>query len=114
MWKTRGQTQQERPELVCSDAQRRYHRDPPETSLCGTRKASDLTPSLALFYTDFFARGREAAAEEPKPPEMKRTFQPNTRKRRRTHGFLVRMRSKGGRLVLKRRRQKGRSRIGAD
>ncbi|HET7292610.1 MAG TPA: 50S ribosomal protein L34 [Vicinamibacteria bacterium] len=44
---------------------------------------------------------------------MKRTFQPNTRRRRRTHGFLVRMRTRGGRLVLKRRRQKGRQRLGA-
>jgi large subunit ribosomal protein L34 len=42
---------------------------------------------------------------------MKRTFQPSVVRRKRNHGFRARMRSVGGRKVLRARRTKGRARL---
>ncbi len=43
---------------------------------------------------------------------MKRTYQPSKVRRARTHGFLVRMKTRAGRAVISARRAKGRERLG--
>ena len=44
---------------------------------------------------------------------MKRTYQPNTSRRSRKHGFRLRMRTSAGRAIVKSRRRKGRAKLTA-
>lgn len=43
----------------------------------------------------------------------KRTFQPNTRRRSKVHGFRLRMSTRAGRSILTNRRRKGRAKLSA-
>jgi ribosomal protein L34 len=51
--------------------------------------------------------------EDGEPDVSKRTYQPNNRRRAKTHGFRLRMRTRAGRAIVSARRAKRRTRLAA-
>ena len=56
-------------------------------------------------------RRPSAAGQQRRHLVSKRTFQPNNRRRAKTHGFRLRMRTRAGRSILSARRRKGRNKL---
>ena len=69
-------------------------------------RVAGFPPNAPIQYFEQFPDSGEIAVS-------KRTFQPNNRRRAKTHGFRLRMRTRAGRAILAARRRKGRDELSA-
>ena len=81
----------------------------------GKTRLGYTPPALrkALRFRDHDRRADTGHRTRRERSMTKRTFQPNTRRRKRKHGFRARMKTRAGRAILKARRTKGRARLSA-
>lgn len=94
-----------------------YHTSPPPLPAGGAGTGSPASSRASSKEHTTSPRATRATSSRARPSvtetTMKRTYQPNKRRRAKKHGFRNRMSDRAGRAIIKRRRRKGRSKLSA-